>query len=306
MDKIDDLRLLTQLVAAGSLSAAARRLYSSPPAMSRRLAQMEARLGVKLIERSTRRFTLTPEGERLHERALAIVADVDAAEAEARAGLTTPQGLLRIAVPMEIGRRRLAPLIGRFQADYPGVTCEVALSDAGLDAIRDDLDIVLRTTPPMEQGVDSIELLESTRVVCASPGYLDSAGSPQAPRDLAGHACLCLVRGRRVFDRWRLVGHDQSMEVRVDGKLRSTSGEVLHQWALDGRGIALKMLWDIEDDLSTGRLVDCLPGFRGERTFLYMSHVRRQHQPLRIRRFLDFLAANVASNASPDGRRRRS
>lgn len=287
----DDLRFFVRLVEAGGISAAARRLASSPPAISRRLAALEARLGVGLIMRSSRRFSLTEEGHRLHERALLVVAEIDDIVAELSDKQRSPRGRLRVAAPMEVGRRQLAPLLGKFQALYPQLTIELVLSDAGEDVRRDEFDFAFRTTMPEDSSLVCQALLKSRRVICAAPGYLARHGTPQTPEELSRHNCLLLVRGREVFDGWRFQRHGAPLEIQVKGNLSSTSGEVIHDWALAGLGLALKAAWDITDDLATGRLVECLPCFSVVDLYLYGVFLPRPQQARRLRVLLDYLHA---------------
>jgi len=288
-DEISDLRLFARMVAAGSLSATARRLNSSLPAMSRRLAAMESRLGARLIDRSTRRFALTEEGALLYERSLGILSDIDQVEAEVSARTRSPRGHLRVGAPLEIGRRRIAGLIGAFCRQYPGVTVELVLGDAPADVVANDLDIALHSDLPTDGEVVTRLLLASRRVVCASPAYLESRRGPERPADLAEHDCICLVRGHQVYNRWSFVENGQSGEVRVRGALSSSSAEVVHDWTLAGLGVGLKALWDIEDDLAEGRLIELLAPFAGNPINLYVIYPTRSHMPQRVRVFIDFV-----------------
>lgn len=289
-DQIGDLKLFVQLVAAGSLSKAALELDSSTPAMSRRLAAMEARLGVRLIERHARRFLLTEEGALLHERALRIVRDVEEAEAEVSAQGDAVGGALRVGAPNELGRRVIAPLLGQFRERCPSLEVLLVLSDAGLDPVEEGLDIVLRNGMPPDPSTVVRKLLTSRRVVCATPEYLARHGTPAQPDDLLQHDCIRLVRGRHVFDRWPFVEDGIRREVSVRGSLSSTSGEVLHDWVLAGRGIGLKALWDVATDLQEGRLVECLRPYWCDEIELYACFASHAHMPRRVRAFADFLA----------------
>ena len=293
----DDLRFFVRLIEAGSISETARRLHSSPPAVSRRLAALEGQLGIRLVDRSSRRFAATEEGALLAERATRIVAEIDDVEAELGARRGQPSGSLRIGAPMEVGRRRIAPLLAAFQRLHPKVTCELVLSDAGHDPMRDELDIAFRTTPPDEPGVVCLTMLRSRRVACAAPAYLDRRGTPLDPEDLLAHDCLRLVRGRRVFDRWRFARDGTPVEVRVAGPLASTSGEVIHDWAMNGQGIAFKAEWDIVDDLREGRLVECLAAFSADEIDLYGVFAAYVRQPLRLRVMIDFMRERLARAA---------
>jgi DNA-binding transcriptional LysR family regulator len=280
-----------ELTEEGSLSAAARELNSSPPAMSRRLAAMEERLGVRLVARTSRRFELTEEGSLLHERCLKILAEIDAAEAEASAKGRAPHGLLRVGAPSEFGRRRIAPLISRFTDHHDKVKVHLTLSDAGVDLMESGLDVVLRLGLPAETEVIATKILGGRRVVCAAPAYLAARGIPQTPDDLSRHDCIRLVRDRRVFDRWGFRDGAGRREIRVDGALTTGSGEVLHDWALAGKGLAFKVSWDVQDDLAAGRLVECLADYACDEVELYAVYLSRKHLPPRVRVFLDFLRA---------------
>jgi len=293
-DDISDLRLFARLVGAGSLSAAARELNASPAAMSRRLAGLEERLGVRLIARTSRRFELTEEGSLLHERCIRILAEIDEAEAEASAKGRAPHGLLRIGAPSEFGRRRIAPLISRFTDIHDKVKVHLTLSDAGVDMVESGLDVVLRLGLPPEAGVIATKLLGGRRIVCAAPSYIERHGLPQTPDDLARHDCIRLVRGRWVFDHWTFRDGDGRREVRVDGTLTTSSGEVVHDWALSGKGLALKALWDVEEDLAAGRLVECLADHWCDEIDLYAIYLSRKHLPPRVRVFLDFIRAALS------------
>ena len=295
-DEISDLRLFARIVAAGSLSETARRLNSSLPAMSRRLAAMESRLGARLVDRSSRRFALTEEGILLHERAAGILAELDEVEAEVGARSAAPQGHLRIGAPLEIGRRRFAPLIAEFSRRYPRVTIELVLNDSRVDVVGDDLDIGLHVDELSDGNVIARKLLASRRVVCASPEYIAEHGVPATPHDLREHNCIRLVRGRHVLDRWMFVDGKKAFEVQVQGALSTNNAEVMHGWILGGRGIGIKALWDIEDDLLAGRLVEVFAPFNHDTINLYVIYPTRRHLPSRVRNFIDFVFAAVGKH----------
>ena len=293
-DEISDLRLFTRIVAAGSLSETARRIHSSLPAVSRRLAAMEERLGVRLIDRGSRRFTLTEEGGVLHERALTILRDLDAAEAEATAHAKHPRGRLRVGVPLEIGRRRVAPLVAEFTARYPGISIELVLSDSRVDILEEELDIGIQVDAPQDGNLISRVLLYSSRVIVASPEYLARHPAPARPIDLLDHDCARLVRGRRVFDNWMFKEDGRVREIQVQGTLLTNNSEVMHEWALAGRAVTIKALWDVEDDIQAGRLVQLLKPFQCDELNLYAMYATRTHLPPRMRLFIDFLVQELS------------
>ena len=298
-DDISDFRLFVRMVTAGSLSETARRLNSSLPAMSRRLSAMESRLGARLVDRSTRRFLLTEEGKLLYERALGILHDIDQVEAEVGARSSSPRGHLRVGAPLEIGRRRIAPLIGAFCQQYPDITVELVLDDTRVDVIGNGLDVALHVDPLREGDVIARLLLASRRSICASPTYLERCGVPQVPADLADHDCIRYVRGRHLYDHWTFVENGEPLEVRVRGTLITSSTEVMHDWALAGLGIGIKAHWDIEQDIAEGRLVELLAHFAVNPIDLYLIYPTRSHMPRRARVFIDYVVNELKNR--PDG-----
>ncbi len=293
-DEISDIRLFARIVDAGSLSAAGRRLDTSLPTISRRLAGLEARLGVRLVDRSSRKFLLTEEGHRFLERATAIIAAIDEAEAEAARAVDIARGRLRVSSPPEIGRRRLAGLIAAFAEEHPHVEIEYLVTEKRLGVRAEDLDVAIQTKRPTDGDVISRKLLSSRRVACGSPEYLRSRGTPAAPSDLAAHNCIRMERGREVYSRWRFVKDGEEQFVEVAGTLVSNSGDVIHGWAREGRGLAMKALWDVEEDLAAGRLVEVLGAFAHDDINLYATYTTRTHLPPRVRLFLDFLADELS------------
>jgi DNA-binding transcriptional LysR family regulator len=297
-DQVGDFRLICVLVDAGSLSEAARRLDSSPPAMSRRLAALEGRLGVRLFERSSRRFALTQEGALLHQRALQILAAIDDAEAEVSATGATVRGLLTVGAPQQIGRRLIAPVVGRFAELHPGVSLQLILSNAELDVVDDALDIAIRVGLPVDPSIVAVKLIDSRRVVCASPRYAAQHGLPRHPDELRQHRCLRLLRGRRTLDRGSFAdGHGGVRTVDVGGTLATSSGDQLRDWILEGRGIGLKAMWTVEEDLAAGRLVECLSEYAGDPVALYATYQRQGVMPRRMRLFVDHLVAALRPEA---------
>jgi DNA-binding transcriptional LysR family regulator len=288
-DEISDLRLFTRIVAAGSLSEAARRIFSSLPAVSRRLTALEQRLGVRLIDRGPRRFTLTEEGAAFHERAIAIVREIDAAEAEASAQAGQPRGHLRVGTHLEIGRRRIAPLIGEFTSRYPGISVELVLTDSPLRILEDEIDVGLQADPPSDGNIISRVVLSGYRVVCAAPDYLATHPPLNRPADLRKHDCIRYARGRHVLDQWAFKEDGRITHVPVQGSLFTNNAEVVHDWAVAGRAVGLKALWDIQDDLRSGRLIRLLEPFECDEIKLYVAYATRTHLPPRVRLFIDFM-----------------
>lgn len=262
---------------------------------------MEARLGARLIDRGTRHFALTEEGSLFHERGLAILSELDELEAQISARSATPFGHIRVGAPNEIGRQRFAPLIADFSHKYPHVSVELVLTDGRMDILGDDLDVALQVDRPDDGNIVVRKLVSSRRVVCASPAYIAQHGAPTEPGDLLHHKCLLLVRGRHVFDLWPFRKDGAPSDVKVRGLLYSSSAEVVHGWALLGHGIVLKALWDVEEDLASGRLVELLPDFSCNEINLYATYASKTHLPRRVRLFLDHVSAEISASGMGAG-----
>jgi DNA-binding transcriptional LysR family regulator len=300
--ELTEIRLFVEIIKAGNLSAAARALNLSPAAMSRALGALESRLGVRLVTRTSRTFTLTEEGSVFYERCQRIVADIAEAEAEASSKQGSVKGKLRIGAPNDLGRRLVAPLISKFAQEYPEVQAHLALSDSGLDVIDDALDVALRIGLPDDSSVIARKVLSTKRIICASPAYLKRHGTPSRPEDLQQHDCICLVRGRRVMDSWVFQENGRKFEVTVNGTLTTTSGEVVHDWVRAGMGIALKASWDLVPELAAGTIIQCLEPFWCDQIDLFAICANRTHQPPRIRVFLDFVAKQLPAMVRMQGR----
>jgi DNA-binding transcriptional LysR family regulator len=292
MDEIRQLRIFAAIAEIGNLSAVARQLDSSTSLVSRYLAKLERRFGVRLATRTTRSLELTEEGRKYYERVQDILLALKDAEEEVTRNASEPVGMLRVGVPSEIGRKRIAPLIARFSEQHPRIDVRLVLSE-GLDVIRNSLDVAIRVGLPTDAGVLARKLLSSARVVCASPEYIARFGAPETPAALAGHNCIRLIIGERLMDRWVFTENNSQSEVPVTGTLATDNGEVLHDWALAGRGVALTARWDIEADLREGTLVECLADYQCNDIDLYALYANRRHLSLRIRRFIDFLVGEL-------------
>lgn len=289
-DGIGDTELFCTIVETGGISAGATALRSSPPAVSRRLVALEARLGVRLAERNARRFRLTEEGTLFYEHCRKILAQMRDAEAEVSARGNTARGFLRVGAPMELGRRRIAPLLAEFAGQHPGLEAHLVLSDAGLEVGQDGIDVALRVDRPDNPAVMTRKIAATRRVLCAAPSYLAARGVPEHPADLAHHACLRLARRHYLQDRWRFRTAQGMEEIVVGGHLSSSSGDVLHGWALDGRGLSSEALWDVAEDLAAGRLVECLADYVTDEIELFATFQPGHPIPPRVRLFVDFIA----------------
>ena len=289
-----ELSFFASLAAAGSLSAAARELGVSAAAVSKRLAQMEARLALTLVSRTTRRMGLTPEGELMLEHARRILADIEALEQRLGAGKGTPQGLLRINATLGFGRSHMAPVISRFVRKHPQVDVQLQLSVNPPPPSEDAWDLNLRFGPPPDGRVIARLLARNRRLLCASSAYLARAGTPRTPAELARHACIGIRQGDEAWGTWRLArGRSTHSEaVKVRGGLTTNDGEIAVLWALDGHGILMRAEWDVARHLKSGRLVEVLPQYRTPDADIYAVWPQRHQHSTRVRAFVDFLATS--------------
>jgi DNA-binding transcriptional LysR family regulator len=292
---VAELQLFQAIADAGGLSAAARVLRSSPPAISRRLAELEQRLGVKLADRSARRFRLTDEGTIYLERGRRILDELRNLEAEVASRGHVVRGHLRVGAPADLGRRRIAPLLADFANRHPGLEAHLVLSDAGLEVGEDGLDVALRVGLPNDPAVLTRKLLTSRRVICAAPSYLAKHGVPASPDDLARHQCLCLARRYRLQNRWRF---GDAKVVEVAASLSSSDGGVLRNWALEGRGLSLEAEWDVVEDVRDGRLVVCLDEDCAEAIELFATYLPSKPIAASIRLFVEEAVAAFRMHAA--------
>lgn len=288
-DSLYEMSVLAKTVSAGSLSAAAREMGVSTAVVSRKLASLEARLGVRLLNRTTRRIALTDEGARYHEACVRILAEVEEADAGITAGRIQPQGVLRIALPASFGHKHIAPLVPKFAERYPKVQLLFSLSDRTVNLIEEGYDIAVRIAELEDSSLAARKLAPNRRVVCASPGYLRKHGRPEAPQDLVRHNCLTTTE---LHMAWEYTDRDGAAgSVRVSGSYACDNWTVLRDWAVAGLGVALKSTWDVRRDLEEGKLVPLLPGYTfGSDVGIYAVYPHRRYLPARTRAFIDFLA----------------
>lgn len=291
-DSIGDIELFCTVVEQGGISAGATALRSSPPATSRRLAALENRLGVRLAERNARRFRLTEEGALFYEHCRKLLVTMRDVEAEVSARGETARGLLKVGAPMELGRRRIAPLLAEFVAQHPGLEAHLVLSDAGLEVGQDGIDVALRVDRPENPAVVTRKIATTRRILCAAPSYLAAHGMPERPADLVRHDCLRLARRQHLQDHWRFQTENGVEEIMVKGRLSSSSGDALHGWALEGRGLSSEALWDVAEDLQAGRLVACLADYACDEIELFAAFHPGHPVPPRVRLFVDFMATS--------------
>ncbi|HSN92819.1 MAG TPA: LysR family transcriptional regulator [Anaeromyxobacteraceae bacterium] len=289
---------LFQLVAGkGSLSAAARELGISTSAVSKRLARLEQRLGVRLLHRTTRRLKLTDEGELYLQGASRILAEIGELERSVGSRRVTPRGLIRVNATFGFGRRHVAPALLEYARLYPEVQVQLDLSDRPLNLVEEGYDIGIRVGAPGDTALVARKLAPNHRVVCGAPSYLRARGTPRAPRELAAHDCLILRQDGADYALWRFTSGGVTETVRVRGTLASNDGEVVRDWAVSGHGLILRSWWDVADEVARGRLVTVLDGYRTPEANVHAVYPVPRNLPAKVRLLVDFLAEFLAARA---------
>ena len=293
MDKLKQLETFVSVAQRGSLTGAARALGLAPAIIGRRLDALEARLGVKLLLRTTRRITLTHEGSAFLEQCQRILADLANAEASVSAGGVKASGHLRITAPAGFGRRHVAPLVPQFRETHPEVTLSLNLSDRIVDIGGEGFDCAVRVGDMPDSSLVSVRLADNRRLCVATPGYLARHGTPQTPADLPRFDCLTLSSDASQTRGWafNLVkdGSQELVYVKLAGPLDCTDGQVLHDWCLAGQGIAWRSTWEVEAEVAAGTLVAVLEDFAAPPNGIYAVFPQRKHLALRVRLWIDFL-----------------
>ncbi|WP_157018374.1 LysR family transcriptional regulator [Mesorhizobium xinjiangense] len=299
-NRFREIEVFVRVVEAQSFSAAARNLAMTPSAVSKLIARLEERLGIPLIRRSTRRLHVTAEGNAFYENSVRILAELAAAEREAAAG-AAPRGRLRVNSNVPFGHHRLIPLLPKFQALYPEVAVDIALTDHVVDLIEERADVAIRTGPLSTPDLVARRLLRTRMAVVAAPSYLEAHGRPQTPAELERHRLLGFCFSR-AFEGWPFVDPaGRPIIVPPVGGSLVNDGETMRLAAIAGMGIARLSSWHLRDDIASGRLVPLLEEFNpgDEETFYAVYVGQGKHLPARVRAFLDFLVDNITSDGAP-------
>jgi len=287
-----DLGFFSALAMAGSLSAAAREMRITTAAVSKHLSQMELRLGVPLLNRTTRRMSLTVEGETVLRHARSILAEMADLEQQLGASRSTPSGLLRINATLGFGRSHIGPLIGLFARQYPQVEAQLHLSVDPPSLSDDAFDVCIRFGPPPDTRVIARKIADNQRLLCAAPAYIARHGEPKTPADLARHNFISIRQGGEAYGVIKLTRarQGQSETLKTRGNLTTNDGSIAVQWALEGHGILLRAEWDIRHHLAQGQLVQLLPQFHTPDADIYAIYPAQHKSSARVRAFVDFVA----------------
>lgn len=292
-----ELEFFVLLNRLGSLSAAARALDITPPAATMRLASMEKRIGARLLNRSTRKISLTPEGELYLQHAARLVEELRELDEIVSGNRQAPRGLLRVNAPLGFGRTVIAPLVSTFTAQFPEVEVLLEVTDRPVDLIAQGFDLAIRFGELPDNRLNARRLMSNRRFICASPAYLEQHGTPKTLADLTRHRCIVHRQNDDAYGVWRFLVAGRSEIVKVHGVLSSNDGDIVQGWALDGQGIIIRSEWDVAKYLESGRLRRLLPEFALPGADLYAYYPSKQNLPARVRAFVNFLAEQFASGS---------
>jgi DNA-binding transcriptional LysR family regulator len=291
MDKFEQIRAFTQVVATGGFAAAARKMGLSRSAVNKLVINLENELGVQLLHRSTRRVIPSETGLAFYERCLAILADLEEAQQAVSQLHEEPKGTLRINAPMSFGTMHLAPAMAEFMQTYPDLRVQLTLDDRLVDPIQEGFDLLVRIADPPDSAALIVHpIAPARRFLCAAPTYLQQHGSPTEPNELQQHACLHYgYFGTR--NQWKLIGEDEEFTIYINSVLCSNNGEVLREAALKGLGIAILPTFMIGTDLQQGRLHVVLPNYSPPKITICVIYPANRHLSTKIQLFTHFLKA---------------
>jgi LysR family transcriptional regulator, transcriptional activator for dmlA len=289
-DSASELEFFVLVARHGSLAAAARALDLTPPAATKRLAQMEARLGVRLVNRTTRRLSLTSEGETYLAHATHILAAIRAMEDAVASNRAAPRGLLRVNASLGFGRTTIAPIVSAFCKRHPQVEVQLDVTDRPVDLVENGYDLAIHFGALPDKRLAARRVLSDRRLLCASPRYLQQHGEPQTLADLADHRCILHRQGDDAHDVWRF---DDGKAIDVHGALSSNDGDIVLGWALDGHGILIRSEREIARYVKSGRLRIVLPQTTLPAADLFVYCLDRKNLAARTRAFIDFLVEQL-------------
>jgi DNA-binding transcriptional LysR family regulator len=288
MDQFKQISTFVDVAAKGSLSAAARAEGIAPAMIGRRLDALEERLGVKLLQRTTRRIALTNEGLAFLEDCQRILTELENAESAVSERSARASGHLLISAPAGFGRQHVAPLLPSFLSEHRDVTVTLNLNDRVVDLIGEGIDVAIRIADLSDSNLIGVKLADNKRVVVASPAYIKRHGAPRSLDDLAKHNCLA-ISSEGSQRGWTFRQNGRNVTLKAAGNMVCNDGAVLHDWALAGKGLAWRSMWEVGTAIESGELVTVLDGFAAPGNDIYAVFAQRRHLPLRIRAFVDFL-----------------
>ncbi|MCB2402151.1 LysR family transcriptional regulator [Rhizobium ruizarguesonis] len=295
MDRLTSLTVFGRVVECGGFSAAARRLNMSVTMVGNHVQSLEDRLGVRLLNRTTRKVSLTETGKYYYERSSQILAELDEADRTAGALSTTPRGTLKVYTSSAIVRF-LLPVVSEFMELYPSIALDFSVGERMVDMIEDGYDLVMRTVPPPDSSLVARKLTPWRHMLVCSPAYFESHPMPKVPAEVADHNCLQYAY-YPYGDEWRFEdGEGNKESVKISGNVVSNSAEMLRFLTLTGRGIFLAPSFVVFDDIAEGRLVKIMPDYRPVEFNINAVYPNRSHLPTKVRLFIDLLAERFAEH----------
>lgn len=294
MDLFLSMKVFTTVVDAGSFAAAADRLDTSRAMASKQVQKLEEHLGTRLLNRTTRKLSLTETGRAFYERSVQIISDVEEAEQVAGQLTRAPRGELKVSVPLSYGQHKLAPIIADYSRHFPQVRVNISLSDRKVDLVDEGFDLAIRIGAMPQSDLIARKLSAARSIICAAPAYLAKAGTPASPADLSAHPCLSYTLAGSGAAEWRLEGPQGALAVPVTGPIRADNGDMLRLAAVNGCGIILQPHFIVAGDLAAGRLVRILPEWQSGEMGVFAVYPSRKHLSAKVRTFVDFLAQRLA------------
>ena len=295
MALLENIRVFVRVVEQGSLSAAGRQLRLSAAVVSHRMQALEAHLGTRLLNRTTRRVQPTEQGLAFYNACQDVISALEHAESVVADVGGTPQGTLRVTAPLGIGRRVLGHLVPEFHDLHPQIDVQLRLSDHLLDLLAESVDVAIRMGVMADSALIARKIMDCKRVLCAAPSYLEAEGTPETPDDLMAHQCLLLRFPGSQQYRWTLQSEAGPATLPVSGSFDADDGDVLTTWALMGRGIVMKPVWEIADHLRDGRLRPVLLDYELEPAVLSVLYPHRQLLAAKVKAFADFAVERMGA-----------
>lgn len=288
MDQLSAMRAFVRVVQTGSFSATGREMNTSQTTISKKVAALEKKIGVKLLARSSRDHALTPAGTKYYQTCVDILGELDEAEAEARSEVASPQGTIRISAPVAFGRILLAPIMAEFFQRYPDIKVDLQLSDQHTDLISDGIDVAIRAKQLEDSTLIARHLFDNPMLVLAAPKYLQQHGEPKTPEDLKQHNCLVYSRMKDI-NVWSFTKQNQKHAVAVNGNFQSDNRDVLLEVALTGMGIVTLPIWMVEHHLKEGRLTQLMSDYTGQNLPFNAVYLQSRYTPLKVRCLINYL-----------------
>ncbi|HDM8069185.1 LysR family transcriptional regulator [Vibrio harveyi] len=295
MDQLSAMRAFVRVVQTGSFSATGREMNTSQTTISKKVAALEKKIGVKLLARSSRDHALTPAGAKYYQTCVDILGELDEAEAEARSEVASPQGTIRISAPVAFGRILLAPIMAEFFQRYPDINVDLQLSDQHTDLISDGIDVAIRAKQLEDSTLIARHLFDNPMLVLAAPSYLQQHGAPKTLEDLKEHNCLVYSRMKDI-NVWSFTKQNQKHAVAVNGNFQSDNGDVLLEVALTGMGIVTLPIWMVEHHLKEGRLTQLMNDYTGQNLPFNAVYLQSRYTPLKVRCLIDFLKEKLPNS----------